>query len=329
MQPIGDKTVGPALSAGPFRLGRLGLAFGGLMLAWALLAVLASGAAAWGADARAQWLLTALTGRVSRLCLAVAIPSAALLTLVGGVLAMLGRSQRRRRQDGQEGNAVLEFAMALPIALMMVLLMTQSSLLMAGNLCVHYSAYCAARAAIVQIPMDYSASDVADGNLLTDKKRFLIKRSAEWAVLPVSCSNSQAPSTPGSSLANGLTAFMDRYGRSMPGWTTQTHLDRKLQYAQDYTTLEIRPPEAATSQPSSGEPTPYAANEDIHVTIRHTLYLSVPYAGRLFAEVLDSANGRELGFGSGLYGLNIDASCLLTNEGVQDWVKQEQFPGDP
>jgi hypothetical protein len=59
------------------------------------------------------------------------------------------------------------------------------------------------------------------------------------------------------------------------------------------------------------------------VAVRHTFYLAVPYAARIFAMF---PGGVKLDFGDGEYGTVIPASCVLPNEGVQDYVDIEMFP---
>ncbi len=93
-------------------------------------------------------------------------------------------------------------------------------------------------------------------------------------------------------------------------------LARKMQYAQDSTEVTVDPPER-------GRGSLYGEKEDIHVTVRHTLYMSVPYANTVFAEVV---GGVELPFGDGEYGMVVVADCSLTNEGAQDYLDIEEFP---
>ena len=116
------------------------------------------------------------------LAVAVGVISAAGLAAICCVLWRAGQ-RNRRTANGQSGVAMLEFAMVLPIGLILVLLMIQSSLLMVGNLCVNYAAYCAARSAIVTVPLDLSNSEphnvVAFGG--TTGKTERIRLAAVWA----------------------------------------------------------------------------------------------------------------------------------------------------
>lgn len=279
--------------------------------------------------------------------------SATALVALCAYLWHAGAAERRRRAEarefgGREGGAMVEFVMVLPIALMLALILAQASLLMVGNLCVHYSAYCAARAAIVAIPDDMSPDEppnYVDRDPDSSAKYRRILMAAAWAVMPVSCSIRAQSGSGGMELVEGLERFFDLYGRrgdedprgnwlpiedksdpdydpgfyredtsGAPGWV-RFHLGRKWRYALDHTFVDVSPPK-------NGDV--YAEAEDIHVTVRHTFYLAVPYANVLFSRA--DPDGRELDIGSGEYGTVITATCTLTNEGVQDFVDEEEFP---
>ena len=74
------------------------------------------------------------------------------------MLARLGRSQRRPSGPSQ-GTATIEFALVMPIMLFLILLLAQTTFVMAGNLFVHYAAFAATRSAIVYIPADYGPEE--------------------------------------------------------------------------------------------------------------------------------------------------------------------------
>jgi len=266
--------------------------------------------------APADWVVSAITSRMFVICALVTLASTAGLVLLGGFLWRAGARQRLRPR-GEDGAAILEFVMVLPIGLMLVLVIVQSSLLMVGNLCVHYASYCAARSAIVNVPADLSPTEppnfVSDDATASGKLR-RVHVAAVWAVLPVSCSSPSIPEGDAATLKKGLEGLLSGFGQEPPSWI-QEHLGRKLQYAEDHTQVSL-------SAPLKGDK--YAAHEDIVVTVRHTLYLSVPYASKLFATM--AREGVELNFAPGEYGMEITATCRLTNEGVQDWVEAEKFP---
>ena len=229
-------------------------------------------------------------------------------------------ARARARQRSEEGGAIIEFALVLPFAMSLLLLLAQSSFLMVGHLCVQYSAYCAARTAIVAIPDDLvryggEAQNYVNPDPDSSAKQRRILRSAAWAVMPVSCSTSDQQKADRPELVEGLEHFFTAYGKPTPGWV-RTNLERKWQYAMDHTFVDLSPP-------LDGDL--YGEAEDIQVSVRHTFYLSVPVARTVFAALDD---GVELDIGIGEYGLIMRAACALTNEGVQDYVDEETFPKD-
>jgi len=290
-----------------------------VLSAAAILCLLVLGIA-WAGSGRwssAGWLASAVTSRLFIICGVVGVVSACALVAIGGMLWAAGSRNRLRRRS-QDGSAILEFALALPFAMMLVLLMAQSSLLMVGNLCVNYSAYCAARSAIVNVPDDLSPNEppnVVDSDPTASGKMRRLQVAAVWAVLPVSCSSRDLPEADAQALIEGLESFFERYGEPTPYWV-RAHLGRKLRYADEYTTVELEPPAQGGK---------YAAHEDLRVTVRHTFYMAIPYANRAFSS-LAGGDGVALGFGQGEYGMVIRATCRLTNEGEQDYVDIEPFP---
>lgn len=252
------------------------------------------------------------------LAAAVGFISAAGLVAIGCVLWRAGQ-RNGRAVDSQGGVAMLEFAMVLPIGLILALLMVQSSLLMVGNLCVNYSAYCAARCAIVTVPLDLSDSEphnvVAFGGSSGKIER--IRQATVWAVMPVSCSAPEIVPEDAGDLQQGLDDLFGVYGLETPSWVGR-QLRHKLGYADRHTSIDLEPP-------ANGDV--YGDNEDLTVTAVHTFYLAVPYASWLFA-IMDSKNAVDLGFvGADEYGLVIRATSVLTNEGVADFIEPETFPG--
>jgi len=263
------------------------------------------------------WVLSACGSRLFVVHAAIVLACGLALVLIGCMLHAAGAPHRRVRSRGRDGTAALEFAIALPVALGLALVMLQSSLLMVGNLCVHYAAFCAARSAIVHVPVDRTPGEPMNEVAAPDDswKRLGIGRAAAWAVMPVSCGHPDAPGGEAAELVDGLDAFFGRYGRETPKWVLQ-RLDRRVRYAEDHTRVELAPPVDGRQA--------YDPHENIRVTVAHDFYLSIPYAARLFAVL--SRDGVELDFGNGEYGTVIRASCTLPNEGAQDYIDIEPFP---
>ncbi|MDY6913274.1 MAG: TadE family protein, partial [Planctomycetota bacterium] len=188
-----------------------------------------------GLCAGALWLGRASAGRLFVTCAIVAIASVVFLAVIGAVLLRLGAA-RRSRPGGQEGAAIIEFALALPIALMLVLIMIQSTLLMAGQLCVNYAAFCAARSAVVYVPADNSPGEppLVVAETVASAKLLRIKSAAVWAVMPISSSHADLPEADVAELTEGLERFFRLYGQDSPTWVSR-HLARKMAYAADHT----------------------------------------------------------------------------------------------
>ncbi len=280
-----------------------------------LIAVVAMNMSSW------PWLESALVNRTSLLAGSVGLTSLAGLTLLA-IIVMRSRPAKARRPAGEDGTALLEFALILPIALMLILLMIQSALLMAGNLCVHYSAFCAVRAAIVAVPADYTQAGEPPNVVIDDddnKKMHSIRQAALWALLPISSGHSEITiDADANVLAQGLVQFFSVTGGRVPGWATNVdRLARRMTYADDYTTVTL-------AGPTGGEGV-YGEHEDLVVAINHAFYLGVPYAAKIFSNF---TGGGALDFGSGEYGIDIGASGSdtggvtrrLTNEGAVDFI---------
>ncbi len=263
-----------------------------------------------------HWFVRAVANGVFVKYSAVALFSGISMAVCGVILWDAGRPQRGRA-SGEQGGAMIEFALVMPIALMLCLILAQASLLMVGHLCVNYAAYCSARSAIVMIP---DSSTDEDANYLQWRhssydrgKASRIGKAAIWAVLPISCSARAQAAATNSSLDIGLEDLFEEFGAVPPTWIS-THLLRKLAYARANTSVVV-------DAPSGGEF--YESNEDIRVVVSHRFYLAIPYAGALLARA--DEDGVELNIGSGEYGIEMRAECTLTNEGVQDYIEMEQF----
>jgi hypothetical protein len=359
-QQASDRTIPP----GP-RVVAAGAAVLAASLAAGLL--LLSGGWAVAASPRGAWVKAACRSPLFLVCGLVTAGCVAGLALLCGAMWAAGASARAQRgptkqreeaeethgrdahathgqdahathgQDahaaGQDGSAILEFTMVLPIALMVVMIMIQSSLLMGGNLCVNYAAFCAARSAIVNVPRDLPPAEPLNvvGDEASSAKLQRIKLAAVWALLPVSSTNPDGPTVSSASLESALDAAFAGSAGGAPPWVHH-ELGRRMAYAQEHTfvTLDAPPPPAppvAGGAPVAAPiPGAYAPGDDVRVRVRHDFYLSVPYAALLFSKL--AGDGMQLDFGQGNYALIMRADCTLTNEGDQDFVDVERFPRD-
>ncbi|MFP4354607.1 MAG: TadE/TadG family type IV pilus assembly protein [Phycisphaerae bacterium] len=291
------------------------LSLAGVVLVVSLVAALV---AWWGvADVGGVWLWRALTSRIGLVAAAVALGCAVLLGWVVSAMWQIGRRARSRRR-ADDGSVLVEFVLLLPIALSVSLGMLQSSLLMAGNVCVHYAAYAAARSAVVQVPR-YAGPSEMENEYTPDEmggKFGRIHAAAVWPLVPISYGGTDQDTADDPELVGSLIRFHDSWSPERPFWLDDRIL-RKLDYARNHTFVELDPP---------GNGMIYQAGEDIRARLRHTYYLSVPYAGWFFSRILD--DGVDLD-ADGAYGLIIEAHCTLSNEGVQDWIEIEEFDVRP
>ena len=198
---------------------------------------------------RSHWLLQAAASRMFIACAAVLVVCAALFSATVWMLWHAGRPHRMAGR-GEKGVAIVEFALALPFLLMLGLLMAQASLLMVGNVCVHYAAFCASRTAIVVIPRDYGTAEPRNMILDSqdvDSKKYQVKLSAVTALLPVSCDSEDitAAGAGGDAYVNGVTRFLSLQGVTRPAWA-DARLSRKMAYAAQYTDVTVSPPEPRT-----------------------------------------------------------------------------------
>jgi hypothetical protein len=245
----------------------------------------------------------------------------AILSLTGimaiACLLLRRRAARAEKADGQSGNVIIEFAMLIPVILVLSLLMLQSSMLMGGYMTVHYSSYCAARAAIVYVPEDYTDLSGEGWNVVdiyggSSQKMSRIRDAAIWAVMPVSDATYESESSRADFLSSGLKDLYSAYGKEAPKWV-DSFLAKKFAYAEENTTVDLDPPLDGMR---------FGEHEDLHVTVRHNLYLNVPYAGAILGAL--DPDGVELA--NGKYAIRVEVPCTLTNEGGNDEIDIEIFP---
>jgi hypothetical protein len=283
----------------------------------------------------------ALASGQFRMFLAIDGGSAIALGLGWSVCWQVGREYRlktRNKTCSQDGSAILEFALLLPIMLFFALLMVQSSLLMGGYLCVNYAAFCSARSAAVYIPANLSnttgqeslADDVEGPNNINlgsparSLKLGHIRSAAVWATMPISNGNYDEIASRADVLTSELQNFFQQNGQARPRWLQGDYLGKKLAYAEQYTTVTLTDADGTDLADQAGNGFyRYGEHEDIHLVITHNLYLAVPYANWLMWK-LDGAKsaGDE---GEGRYALEVRVSCTLTNEGTSDTIEDEEF----
>lgn len=236
-------------------------------------------------------------------------------------LTLLRRLHRHRPAvnplTDTNGTATIEFALVFPILLFMMLLLTQTTTLMAGNIFVNYAAYAATRSAIVQIPRNLS-DDPANRFTASSghAKHDAIVRSAAMALVPVA--GRKASSDVGAdsaSFASGLAHYYESYNRDAPNWIDSLAAAR-LNYAMDHTRIIAHRTQVVDAQTvefvqvSQGQSIQYDPREAITIRVEHDLNLAVPYVNRIYSTGEHEDGSRQ-------YRL-MSAKYTLTNEGVRD-----------
>lgn len=212
--------------------------------------------------------------------------------------------------------ATIEFALVFPIALFLMLTLAQTTLVMGSLSYVHYAAYSATRAAIVQIPRDLPETDEPANAIYVDlrsPKFAAIRRAAVLSLVPVAGRLAESGTATQTYVA-GLSHHFASYGMSDPAWLTNLAADR-LRYADAYTRVTLlrttvpSPQEVEFDELRNGRHT-FSPREAISVRVEHELHLAVPYASMLFAD-----DWHETRDGLSRYSL-VEAQYTLTNEGV-------------
>jgi len=309
-------------------------------IAWlAPLGLLAAILAAWWWAARGGgWLAYAIRSPLFVRCGLVLLAATAALIVVGRAMARLGLRPRRSIASDQAGVAVLEFVLLFPIAMAIILVMIQSAMLMTGNLLVHYGAFCAARSAVVWIPADLRRFGEPPNVVASPESSVKLRRIRQAAVLGVlpagAMSSRFGRPADAAAVRRTLQRVYGHYGQSPAGWLDEP-LAAKYGYVsdEDHTWVQLSAPTYEVDHQrddaldgridqvffdGTAIP-PYGPAEPITVTLHHRLYLSVPYANRLFGYALDGYPGH--------YATEIAVSYTLMNQGRYDDVILEFVPG--
>lgn len=260
-----------------------------------------------------NWWRQALTSSLSLTCLAVCLGCLAALGLGVCVLVRLGRL-RREPCGRSQGTATIEFALVMPVMLFLILLLAQTTFVMAGNLFVHYAAFAATRSAIVYIPADYGPDE--DPNVLLHEPglvKFDAIRSAAALALAPAAGPMPDGSAPAEAITDALDHYYETYGRNPPRWIEALIADR-LRYAYDpirtrvtvmHTFVDDEGVVVHADTAEAGEQ--FGPTEPVTVRVEHQLNLSVPIVWTLFADDSDD----------GAYTI-VTAQYTMINEGVVD-----------
>ncbi len=254
---------------------------------------------------------------------------------------------RWRRLAADDGTATIEFTLVFPILLVMVLALVQTTLAFTGNLFVHYAAFAAARAAIVEVPRDLGAAERRNVVAATNsQKRENIRGVAAFALMPVSGPGRSGGGLPGDRPVGTVIDTLYRAENlATPRWS-EAIVDRRLAYALDHTDVElqalagtgineldptgpigadaVRPLSAGNDFSILVSPRGtndiryrYGPRDPVRVVVRHRFHLSVPFVGRLFS------NGTHTVAGTTAPYRLLTGDFALTNEGVVTELPEE------
>jgi hypothetical protein len=257
-----------------------------------------------------SWLSNALGHLVTSPLLWVFL--ACLLGVMGCLWGLLRFANFKRDADvsSESGSATLEFVLIIPMLLFCTLTLAQTTMVMGGNIFVHYAAFAATRSAITTIPLDYSdVSEPRNYLVLPDgSKSQRIRQAAVFALLPVAGRTSDSSTSESQLLVEGFKSYYNDLGQEPPAWI-DNFLAERLAYANAHTGITFS--RAVTESVDDLVMLPleegvhqFGPREPITVQVEHQLNLAVPYVWPLFA---DSTAARHT---------QVKAYYTLNNEGI-------------
>ena len=277
-----------------------------------------------------DWWWSTLTGRPALTLLAVGLGCLLLLVYLSVRLRRVSAAQRagvslRRRLADDSGVAMVEFVLVTPILLLVSLLLIQTMLVFTGLFYVQYSAYAAARSAIVQIPVDTQAEPMNQVYTSPGSEKFdAIRSSAMLALAPVS-GRENGSSVAASEVVAGLKSLYSDQGKPTPAWVDRL-LAERLSYAMNHTEVVLErvnvtgDAQTVEFDEVSGL-AEYSPKEAVSVRVRHEFALTVPLASEVFALAGQSGSYSPASENSeappppGTWTM-IEARAILTNEGI-------------
>jgi len=220
-----------------------------------------------------------------------------------------------RKHRREIAAATIEFVLVMPIVLFLILVLIQTALLMAGQLYVHYAAFAATRAAIVQITRDLPDNGEPANWIdpMAGSVKFDAIRHAAWlGVMPVS-GRDDTDEIDASEFADALREHFESLGQTAPRWVDTLVADR-LGYAAEFTEIELfgvrNVSDTVVYDPVNVGPYRLGAKDAVAVRLVHRFNLSVPYVRGIFAD-----DYHETKFGRSAY-TEVAALYVLNLEGV-------------
>jgi Flp pilus assembly pilin Flp len=199
------------------------------------------------------------------------------------------KEAKKQKLLGETGAAMVEFALVLPVFLLLFFGIFQAMLIVTAKQLVDYAAYAAARSALVYIPDD----SIGPANKVSDEKYRSVKLTSIVALLPV---------CPGISryVNLGVPSFVEDYARKLPLTPDQSFEDMldKLAYAYHFSDVDIDFSVRDPKNPDRGMIT-------TTVTLQYPLYF--PIIDRIIAD------GRLLDQGTLPFYVNISSTAIFQN----------------
>ncbi|MEM6505218.1 MAG: hypothetical protein AAF711_07100 [Planctomycetota bacterium] len=274
-----------------------------------------------------DWWWATLTSGPALWLLGFAVLCLVLLLFMGYRLRAVSARYRKQgvkqRFADDSGVAMVEFVLVTPILLIVTLLLIQTMLVFTGLFYVQYSAFAAARTAIVQIPMASSEPMNELSPSRGSDKFDAIESAAVLAVLPVS-GREGGSSVASSQLVSGIREVYSAQGRSEPAWVDEM-LGERLNYAINHTGVTVERLSSSDSAVAGFEPVEqyavFTPKEAIAIRVRHEFALTVPLASRVFSAVGESGSYSPASRDSDSPGppgqwTLIESRAILTNEGI-------------
>ncbi|MBL4701944.1 MAG: hypothetical protein JKX85_11870 [Phycisphaeraceae bacterium] len=192
------------------------------------------------------------------------------------------------------------------------LTLAQTTLVMGGNIFVHYAAFAATRRAITTVPMD----DINDPNdesrnyifLPDGPKAEYIRQAAVFALLPVAGRTQDSPTSTSQALVEGFRSYYTALNQTPPKWIDGL-LAQRLAYANAHTSITLLRAVTESATDLQWDELKeglyqFGPREPITVQVEHQLHLAVPYVWPMFADSTDAKHTL------------VKAFYTLNNEGI-------------
>ena len=303
-----------------------------------------------------EWARAGAFSPLALRCLAIIVVGVILLAAVAMILLRVRRTRLagpRGFHADQRASAAIEMALLFPFALMIFLVIIQATLLFNANMVVHYSAYAAARMAIVVVPLEMDDEGLRlvwppETETKTSGKLELIRRAAVLALVPISASlRSGAPDQTGETVSDETSRVFGYFSAKDQGWMHR--VKAQYDYANLYTKIELAKP----AHWMDGDPDndcPYAHQhrdqwtnwgwtyvpycpfyhrippiwdywywEDLHVRVTYPFLLEIPYASRFLGDPFQIPDRQGAQYAS-----TIRVMVTLSNEGGPELPPKDQ-----